>query len=635
MQEIKILKMLNENEITTMSQLTKELQISSRAVRSLLKNLKDDGAHHGFGIETIRSKGYKLMIENEELFYSYVEENSDGYVGHRQTRIPRILYFLLQQNDYISVQTICDLLQISRNTLLKDLKYTKDYLTSFSLELESKSHYGIKINGNEKDMRKAFSKFVVNSKDYTMGTQQYFEFIENLDLQEFEIKLKELIEKESLMITQQSLDSIIDHLKVLLFRVSHKNYISEMSSHNTTIEESYYSLSKEITNWLQVHYCIEIPQIEIEYLTSQIAGKTSVAQIPEKHKEKLEHQITNILKSIDEEFITDFENDEILKEALLMHMYPLSMRIAHKIELDNPLVDFVSSRYANVFLVALKFLELWNRDYEVDLSQDEVGYMALHFAGHLERRKQKAIASYKRILIVSQLGRGNVLLIRQKLEEVFVDSVINYDYLDNEEEINRSGADLVLSTIPLNENLLEIPLIYIKELLTDKDIAEIKDILIIKTNIHKDAKRDRLLYNLFDQQLFEIVDESDYLMTINKLANKMVTLGYAADDFPDSVIEREKKFTTIYENGIAGPHSMNLNAKQESIGVSLIKRSMMYQDKEVSIIFLINIYKGNLFLYREISKFLQSIINDYTIISKLENVKNYEEFKEIIETVTY
>lgn len=107
-------------------------------------------------------------------------------------RIPRILYFLLQQNDYFTVQKIADLLGVSRNTAINDLDALKDYIVeqNLGLTLESKSHYGVKLNGNEHALRKAVSRYVVNSQGYTSVTKNYFKFTQELDVSHWKNFLK-------------------------------------------------------------------------------------------------------------------------------------------------------------------------------------------------------------------------------------------------------------------------------------------------------------------------------------------------------------------------------------------------------------------------------------------------------------
>lgn len=183
MQRKLLLDLLSLDRIVPMARLEQELNLSSRSIRTVLTELKTDGKQHGFDVDTLRNQGYSLRILDQAKYYAYREEDDDyDYIGGAQMRIPRILYFLLQQNDYFTVQKIADLLGVSRNTALNDLDALKDYIVEQNLGLtfESKSHYGVKLNGNEHALRKAVSRYVVNSQGYTSVRRIISSLLKNL-----------------------------------------------------------------------------------------------------------------------------------------------------------------------------------------------------------------------------------------------------------------------------------------------------------------------------------------------------------------------------------------------------------------------------------------------------------------------
>lgn len=630
MQHKQILDTLSKEDVVSINALIDTLQVSSRTVRSILSDLRNDGMKSGFEIETIRNEGYRLKITDPELFSSYRQAGAD-YFGNVQSRLPRILYFLLQQNDFITTQKLADLLVVSKNTMIRDLERLSIYLENRDLCLHSQSGLGIKIEGSEHELRKIFSQYVVNSQGYISMTKGYFEFSESLDMSEISLILKNEMETRGLQVSNMSFDSIIDHLRVLLYRIGEGNLISEMEQGSQKIDQIYIEIAESIADWISDQYDFRIPLIEIEYLASQIAGKSSAELIPEFRKMALKKEVIRILGVIDLEYLTGFQQDSDLVDALLMHMYPLLTRIAHKIELNNPLVEYVSSRYANVFLVALKFVELWNENEVADLSRDEVGYLALHFASHLERLKAESLNKINKILILSNIGRGNAVLIKQKIKNVFKGALITIDNNPDIDSLNNSGAELILSTLSLDETHLKIPLIYIKEMINDDDISEIKDLVVLRTQTLKSVSKVNIFKDLFDSQLFEITESDSYLEVIEEKAKQMVDLNFASEDFPSLVLKREEKFSTIYENGVAGPHSMELNAIKEKVAIIIPKGRMIHQGKKINIIFLINIKKGDLFLYRLVSKMLQSLIDDTGLEKNIKNIKSYEDFIRIFD----
>ena len=631
-----IIEKLQKEDVLAASELSKQLNVSIRTIHSLLKELRDDGNHHGFKIGTVRGNGYSLVVTDEKKFRDYFNDSlSTEVTSSRYFRIPKLFYHLLLAQDYTSIQELADSFQISRNTLLKDLGELKEFMKDFNLVLDSKSHHGVKIVGDELSIRKAMSRFVISDNEHLDSIKAYLDFINQVPIKELSEELQWLFNKYHLKITKLAFDSIIEHLKVLLYRAYDSNFITELNMEPKIIEEPFQSMAIRVVEEIERLYGLTVPALEVDYLATQIAGKCTVENVSQKDRTMVYQEVSRVLKQVDSEYLTDFSGDKDLKNNLLIHMVPLLTRVASNLELANPLVEFVSSRYANVFLIALRFIELWNYDTKIDLSRDEVGYLALHFASHIERLKKKTLESYKRILIISEIGRANTYLVRDKLTEVFPKATIVMNTLIDTEQINQAQADLILSTIDLNVANIQATTIKINELLTDKDVSDLKDYVILVTNVKQKIEKGNLFSQLFSEKLFFVQTADDYIETIFQCATKVVEEGYAPDDFPEHVLEREHHFSTIYENGVAGPHSMLLNGHKDIVAVVILENSLSYERREVKIIFVINMCKGNLFLYREISRLIQEIIDNKELLDKLTSCRDFGSFMNVINKIEY
>lgn len=87
--------------------------------------------------------------------------------------------------------------------------------------------------------------------------------------------LKTEFDKEHLNISQKSFVSIVDYLRVLLFRSKQGNFINEMTQGQQEISDVFLRVASEIVQWMEKHFNLEIPNIETIYLASQLAGKSS------------------------------------------------------------------------------------------------------------------------------------------------------------------------------------------------------------------------------------------------------------------------------------------------------------------------------------------------------------------------
>ena len=334
---------------------------------------------------------------------------------------------------------------------------------------------------------------------------------------------------------------------------------------------------------------------------------------------------------LDQEFQTNFYQDTNLVESLLLHMYPLLDRLYYNLQLENPLIDEMKLKYTNVFVVAFRLGELIEKKYAFKLTRDEVGYIAFHLAAHFEREKQNTIEKVKRIVVVCSTGGGNAHIIKMKLESIFTHAIIltvsNRNMIGFQEDM----PDLILTTIPLESQYIDVPVIHIKNMLDEQELNRIIDKTTYYLLQETSEKNGLSLRSLFSKDYFQIVDEEDYINIIKEQSKKMINDGVTAENYTDLVLERENRFSTIYENGIAGPHPIRLNGIRNTIGVTILKSPIKWQGKEVQIIFLINLKAGHLFLHKEISKFIMKIIDNKEIKNGILQITNYEQFLHYIE----
>lgn len=108
---------------------------------------------------------------------------------------------------------------------------------------------------------------------------------------------------------------------------------------------------------------------------------------------------------------------------------------------------------------------------------------------------------------------------------------------------------------------------------------------------------------------------------------RMVDKGYAKQGFKDSVLEREERFSTAYDTGIASPHSLQPIGNIDSVGIVLLEKSTAFRDKEVKCTFVTNVRKGHLLSHQEIGDFLIKLMNDSNRIKQLEPINTYQKLR--------
>jgi lichenan operon transcriptional antiterminator len=295
--------------------------------------------------------------------------------------------------------------------------------------------------------------------------------------------------------------------------------------------------------------------------------------------------------------------------------------------LENPLIEDIYTQYANVFNVAMVFINELNKDLDADISKDEIGYVAIYFAASLEKQSNQVIEDYQKIAVICSTGGGAAYLLKVNLERLFSNAEVSTFALNERDQID-SSFDLVISTVPLNQAVFEIPIIYTKTILSHAEITKIeKDLNLLRESQNKLFDVHHVILSLFDPEWFQIQEGGNaYLQLLENEGARLEEAGWVETGFKESVLRREKMIDTIYQHGVAGPHPMEQAAIKEVIDVVLLKKPLTYRDKQIRIIFLITIKKDHLNLHKEISRLMIKMMDDPSLELQLAKITNFQDF---------
>lgn len=633
MRERILVNLLAESKVPiSLTEICTEMNLSESTIRNLIKEIKFSSEMNGFTIYLLRGEGYVLEIRDQALFDEYYLNESENidFLDVEQ-RVNLILFHLLQADSFVTMKDLLKHVLVSRSTLTNDLELAKAKLKNFNLELVAKPHHGLMLKGREQDLRKAFSKYVLHSTFYVEVTQKYDDYLDDVETKNLDSFFRSLLIVHRLSVSEIAMNNLLVHLKIMIYRMQEKNFIKTDQLVIKEIDDVYLQVSKRFAEWLYEEKNLVMPEEEVYYLAAHISAKTSSDEMNPEKKDRLYQDLKEVLIILDKEFQTNFYQDTDLIESLLLHMYPLLDRLYYNLQLENPLIDEMKLQYMNVFVVAFRLGELIEERYDFELTRDEIGYIAFHLAAHFEREKQNTIEKVKRIVVVCSTGGGNAHIIRMKLERVFPHAIILTVSNQNMIGFQENLPDLILTTIPLENPYIDVPIIPIKNMLDEQELNRIIDETAYYLSQEVNGAGAINLQSLFSKDYFQIIDSSNYIDILKNQSKKMIHAGVAAENYTDLVLERESRFSTIYENGIAGPHPIRLNAIENTIGVTILKKPIIWQEKEVQIIFLINLKPGHLFLHKEISKFLMQIIDQKEIREGILHVTNYEQFLSNVE----
>ena len=608
------------------------INVSERTIRTDISNLNDYLIDKNAKIKLIRQKGYILDCEDEKKIIDWWGNfnKTEGYslLGSLKERQNYLFALLLNEQKYYSVYELMEHLCISKNTLYIYLKNIRKTLSNYNLKLINNTNTGFKVIGTEYDKRKAIlDLFLINDlQSYLVG----FTDLEKLFLSNIDLDLLNTLESKHLY-SLQLLDSdfyhknIISTIALAIARVKEGLTINEISIEVPKLMDhaldAIYLFLKEIEN----SFSITLPINEINYFILTLSiNVPRLIKNPKNHPSESSIIVDELLTSIYETSNLNWTKDKILFEDLVNHIENFIKISSIDKERKNPILSTIINSFPFAYSLSLTHLGVIGKKYNIFFSEDEVGYIALHIAGAIERHKAKT--QQLNVIIVCGGGFAMSKIIESKINKKFPNKFnIKKTYSYAEFQLsNISDIDLTITTLPFTQE--NTPTAYIDMSNIDKAIDDLKYYLT-------DDQINNNVMQLFNPENFYYFD-TDKLSKKDLLVKMAVDLekqNIVSEDFVSSVLERESLQTTLINDVIAIPHSMTMSANRSRVSVAIFPNGIQWEkDKKCNFIFLLALSKTDNEITDNLYDLILNLIDDKAITKQLLKANTFYEFKNLL-----
>ena len=614
MRNSKILEELkNCDGYIRLDSLSQKMNVSKRTIQNDIKALNLSCHHHGYKISNLRGKGYYIEIDDTEKFNKYLQSLQSMDVNYKADRIPGIIAILLLKNDYVSQEWIADFLNVSKSIIKTDMDQVDEIFKNKNIDLQRKAHYGIQLHMDN------FNRKLEILELYDQKNELVCEALNFADekFQEVEKQFIHLLSENDLSTNYTELKKIDSFIKICIYANIHNLNIGASSARQ---ESLYENLVIQLSKTIRQQYHISFDQNEINDLALYIMYKTKRKKKNIEYPKGLEEMVMDFFKECDQKYNSKFMEDAEFQLSLLSHVSLLLDRLHQSITFANPLVDEISVKYPVNLNMAIQFAQKIEHAYNVSISQDEIGFIATHFAAHMERQARNLLGQFNRIAIVCSSGGGSAFLIKLKLERLFVGKDVQTFSLFQEEKLMDYHPDVIFTITDLYHKF-DVPIIKIKELLDDNDILKIRN--MFNLGIQNVIENIGKLASLMRKDCFFVFeDDLPYEDMLKKMAFNVENLDLVHGDYVQNVLMRESYVSTIYKNGIAIPHPLNNCAKENVISVGIVKS----KQSRAKIVFLANLKTGSMPLLQEITRILFEVMESEESVNFLKEANSFEDF---------
>ncbi len=578
--KILVLRCLMEGEFKTAGELSLLWGVSEKTVRVRLKEMKPEIESHGGRLLSKKGQGFRIQAE-EEGFEQWLAGlkagEGKGLPDTPAGRVEYLLAMLLNREDYIKFDHICEFLYISRSTLSGEMRQVEERLGKFHIDLERKPAYGVRIRGNEFDIRRCLMENRKRVED-PYGEQERKRRIKDQDMARF---LLEQMREEQIRFSEMSFESILEYIHVAAGRVERGFVIREMPECCGEPGQEERRLAARIMEKIEKERGVWAGEAEIWFLGIFLAGK----RIHGSGKgnlvisERIDRMVADMLEAVYEAFHMEFRDNLNLRMMLNQHLVSLDIRMRYGIEIDNPLLTGIQQKYLLAYSVAVQGSGVLKSYYGREIPEEEVGFLAFLFALALEERENRI--EKKNVLLVCASGRASSRMLLYQLKKEFADyldqvSVCNVYEL---EDFDLPGVDYIFATVPIYRKVT-VPVIEIHDFLEYGDLLAARKIL-------ENGDRQFLLEFYRREFFFSHVKGSTREEVIREMCEGIRRHYPLPEEFEASVLEREELGATDYGNLVAIPHPARVLVERNIVAAAILEEPVKWSRNRVQLVVLV------------------------------------------------
>lgn len=632
--EKKIMELLLEKSNgLTGDEIAKQLGVSSRTVRSDIKQITEKLAPLGSHIIAAPNKGYRLIqMEQEEDLLQVVteEEHGIGHEGVKEQQNYIISRFLLccLQDKAITQMTLADDMYMGISTIKKYLGEVRSRFQEYALTIEQYRTDGLRLAGDESNIRIFFVDFLQHVCD-TKILKLLFDKISQKDMENILMRITSL---RKLQLTDTARQNLIVQVALSIYRSEHGHLLECPASLAQKLENTFeYVCAKDIANELFRYIGVDLSYSEVFYLTRCLLTSKKLLDIGDSiNDEHMKQMVEKVLAAVDDQFGYDFRTDDYLKDGLILHLRIAIARVNFRVAIRNEMLETVKQDYPLAFQIAVYAAKVM-RDIEgVVFNENEIGYIALHFGASMSRRGMEEEAKPKRVYIVCSAGLGVSIMLRAKIQEYFHSEIhvlgVLPAYKLTDEMVQE--ADYIFSTVQVPFSSPKI--IRVNHMLRKEDIARIQRV-VFHRSVDVQVKEIQMFFHessFYVDKDFQTRDEC-----LDFLTDQAIKAGYLDQAGKTSVFEREKMSSTAIGDLAAIPHAFNTAKAVSNISVLVLDSPIDWGGMPVQVVFLLSIEQRKAAIWEKVFLKLYEFIKKRQGIELLLKHRSYNQFMEAFEAV--
>nr|WP_281063420.1 PTS sugar transporter subunit IIA [Lactobacillus colini] len=423
-----------------------ELSLTKRQINYAINIINQKLYDNGFSLIKHHRDGSFSYPNELKLFLLKPKKYSTDNTYSDKERVTMIVFYLIANNKYVSLDHLVNFLQYSKTTVLQDIKSAEAEVKKYNLGIIYDRTKGYSLKGDEQDIFLMMTNLILQNRKL-LTSDLASEVIGNPKVEKKAILIIiEFEQKFKMTFSDKYFEVLKTIIQLIYIRTTHKKDIGIQvdSFIERTAEYKYLkqlSLLKDTSD-------IGIKWIALEILSSNVYDKATSSFNYEELK--INDFIDQMIISFEAKTLVKIQDKENFEQRLLNHLRPACYRVKYHIYgIDHIEVKNDDHKFLIAIIKELiKPLEKWIGqkfpDYEIQLLTYYFGYQLVNGLDNVS----SLIPKYKAVVVCSNGIMMSSILIRN-LKELFPELNFLFTLSAREFENSEQNFDVVFTTIPL------------------------------------------------------------------------------------------------------------------------------------------------------------------------------------------
>lgn len=559
-----LMKFLSKKSFITLADLENSLEMTRRQAKYRIQKLNDLLKEEEVPPILVSSSATKDIVvsdDTKKVIKSLLKDidQNDVYYLSKKERLIYMYLMLFINKAHLTLNDFIDSLQVSRSTVLLDLKELTQTLEELNIHIKNDRKRGYYLVGSEMEIRRFMMKNVIYTLADEDNNKVFDIFINDFYLDDFnysKIYISNLAKKHKIRFVENRLIEFIYIFIFLNTRMQNEKYSSDEIVGLMDIDAMSYMKEYKFSYELLKKYNTteNITKADVNYIAAWILG-ISFGDINEDTKDcvLISDLIGKMMTRFESLSGVHYKNTEEIFIQLYSHFRPAYYRLLFKLPIFNPVCDKVKEEYPELYQLVEQTMKPFNIIFGEEIPAGEIAYLTMHFSTIYSGKKGINIEKQKTALVVCSNGIGSSAILYNELASMFPElhflSPIDSSKLsDFSEKVDIIFATNYLENIPN----INIPIIHVSPVMS---IAERYQVMrevymqlgsgfLKKTNVdvvmdiiskHADIQNRDALYNELINYFSEIdnisnKDKENELHLLDMVRENIIRLNIEAEN---------------------------------------------------------------------------------------------------------